>query len=168
MTITFENENDVIVYALAMVIDYARRTQYIIVVQSVWRIASVIGLTDGLATHIDNLHIRSKAYQTPVREIEQLPLEKKVATTPRDLQEDFGINNETSNSQLDRAEQVIRDTEEFLYISKRQRKEFKKKSDPLTRTRLGNILVKPLTTKRRNRLQAIPKDTPVEFLKQKK
>jgi len=145
MTITFENENDVIVYALENVIDYARRNQYIFVVQSVWWIASVIGLTDGLATHIDNLRIQSKAYQTPVREIEQLPLGKKVVATPRDLQEDFGINTETSISQLDRAEQVIRETEEFLNNSKRQRKEFKQESDPLTRTRLGKIPVKPVT-----------------------
>jgi len=150
MTIPFKNENDVIVYALEMVIDYARRNQDIFVVQSVWWIASVIELTDELAMHIDNLHIRSKAYQTPGREIGQLPLEKKVATTPRDLQEDFGINSENSNSQLDHAEQVIRETEEFLNNCKRQRKEFKKKSDLLTRTRSGKIPVKPLPKKQWN------------------
>jgi len=58
MTITFENENDVIVYALEKIISYAREHQYIFVAQSVWWIASVIGLTEGLGMHIDNLRIR--------------------------------------------------------------------------------------------------------------
>jgi len=34
-----------------------------IVAQSVWCIASLIGLTEGLGTHINNLCIRSEVYQ---------------------------------------------------------------------------------------------------------
>jgi len=65
MTITFENNNDIIIYALEKIIDYARKNQYIFVVQSVWWIASIIGLEKGLVTHIDNLCIQSEVYQAP-------------------------------------------------------------------------------------------------------
>jgi hypothetical protein len=59
MTITFENDNDIRVYALEKVICYARRTQQIFVVQCVWWLASVIGLEPSLASHIDKLHRRT-------------------------------------------------------------------------------------------------------------
>jgi len=65
MTIAFENDNDVIVYVLEKIIDYARKNQYIFVAQSVWWIASIIGLDKGLVIHIDNLRIRSEVYQAP-------------------------------------------------------------------------------------------------------
>jgi len=44
MTISFKNENDVIVYALENVIAYARINQHIFLAQSVWWIPSIIGL----------------------------------------------------------------------------------------------------------------------------
>jgi hypothetical protein len=44
MTITFENNNDVIVYSLEKVILYASRTRQIFVAQCVWWLALVIGL----------------------------------------------------------------------------------------------------------------------------
>jgi hypothetical protein len=47
MTITFENDNDVIIYALEKIISYARRTQQIFVAQCVWWLASIIGLEQG-------------------------------------------------------------------------------------------------------------------------
>jgi hypothetical protein len=59
MTITFENDNDVIVYALEKIIAYARNNQYIFLAQSIWWISSVIGLQEGLIIHIDNLKVRS-------------------------------------------------------------------------------------------------------------
>jgi hypothetical protein len=59
MTITFENDNDIIVYALEKVIAYSRRTQQILVAQCVWWLASVIGLEQGLVLHINNLHGRT-------------------------------------------------------------------------------------------------------------
>jgi len=55
MTITFENDTDIIVYALEKVISYARRTQQIFVAQCVWWLASIIGLEQGLITYVDNL-----------------------------------------------------------------------------------------------------------------
>jgi hypothetical protein len=58
MTITFEHDNDVIVYALEKIISYARDNQYIFLAQSIWWISSIIGLQQGLIIHIDNLKVR--------------------------------------------------------------------------------------------------------------
>jgi len=55
MPITFENDNDIIVYALECVIAHARRTQQIFVAQCVWWQASIIGLERDLVSHIDKL-----------------------------------------------------------------------------------------------------------------
>jgi hypothetical protein len=55
MPITFENDNDVIIYALEKVISYARRTQQIIVANCVWWLASIISLELGLINYIDTL-----------------------------------------------------------------------------------------------------------------
>jgi hypothetical protein len=56
MTITFENDNDVIVYTLENIISYARSTQQNIVAQVIWWLAAVIGLESGIVNHMDNLH----------------------------------------------------------------------------------------------------------------
>jgi hypothetical protein len=86
MTITFENDNDVIVYALEKVISYTRRTQQIFVAQCVWWLASIIGLEQGLVNHIDNLQSRINVTIVP----EQVPKkEAAVSPVPRDNQEDL-------------------------------------------------------------------------------
>src|SRR3979490_1298516 len=59
MPITFENEDDIIVFALERIISFARRTHQIFVAQCIWWLATVIGLEPKLITHIDNLHGRT-------------------------------------------------------------------------------------------------------------
>jgi hypothetical protein len=61
MTITFENDNDDIVYALEKIIYHARRTQQIFVAQCIQWLASIIGLYQGLVSYIDNQQSRFKA-----------------------------------------------------------------------------------------------------------
>jgi len=61
MTITFEDNNDVIEYALEKVISYARGTQQIFVAHCVWWLALIIGLEQGLVNYIDNLQRREDA-----------------------------------------------------------------------------------------------------------
>jgi len=65
MPITFETDNDTIVYALERIIFHARKNQYIFLAQSVWWIASIFGLQQALVIYIDNLRKRSEAYQVP-------------------------------------------------------------------------------------------------------
>jgi hypothetical protein len=60
MPITFENDNDVIVYGLDKVISYAKAYQQIIVAQCIWWLASIIKLEQELVIHIDNLHAKAK------------------------------------------------------------------------------------------------------------
>jgi len=117
MTISFENDNDVIVYPLEKIIYYARRTQQIFVAQCVWWLASIIGLEQGLTIHIDNLQKRQNilipteeetetvGHQIHPDQVAQVPRGKSVSATPRDLTE-----NQRLDRILDSAERVIQDS----------------------------------------------------------
>jgi hypothetical protein len=74
MTITFENDSDVIVYALEKIISFARENQYLFVANCTWWIAGIIGLDSGLTIYIDRL-----VSQIPVRQ------ERAISATPRDI-----------------------------------------------------------------------------------
>jgi len=102
MPITFENDKDVIIYALECVISHARRTQHILMAQCVWWLAVIIGLEQGLVSHLDRLQGQE---DTTVRE--QLP--REVSATPKDLTED------------QRIDQVLDCTEQYSGESKRIR-----------------------------------------------
>jgi len=111
MTISFENDNDVIVYALEKVISYARRTQQIFVAQCIWK----------------------REYSAPSEEcsdilhpdrIQQILLERAVSSTPRDLAED------------QRLDQVLKEAEECLATSKDIRSTWQRnRINPLPRTK---------------------------------
>jgi hypothetical protein len=58
MTISFENDNDLITYAPAKIIEHARRTQQNFIAQCVWWLASTVALEQELISYIDNLHSR--------------------------------------------------------------------------------------------------------------
>jgi len=64
MQITFENDNDVVIYALEKIQSYIRDNHYIFLAQSIWWISSIIGLQQGLLIHIDN--IREQANKAPI------------------------------------------------------------------------------------------------------
>jgi len=106
MTITFENDNDVIVYALEKIISTARRTQQIFVAQCVWWLASTIGLEKGLVVYIDNIQSRVNVSIIP----EKVPRkERTVSPIPRDNQED------------QRQDTILAECEEYLKDSRRLR-----------------------------------------------
>jgi hypothetical protein len=106
MTITFEDDNDVIVYALEKVISYARRTQQIFVAQCVWWIASIIGLEKELVIHIDNIQSRINVTIIP----EKVTINRgTVSPVPRDCQEDL------------RQDTILEECEEYLKDSRRLR-----------------------------------------------
>jgi len=182
MIVTFENENDIIVYALEKIICYARDNHYIFVAQSIRWIASIIGLSEGLATHIDNLRIRFGASQL-ISEEDQLFPEKDLPnklSKHRDLeiQESsihpervFQVNKdredsevEGSQAQLSRATTIIQSTKAFIEQSQKERKALRKKPCGLSRTRSGKVPRKPLTKKQNNRLRAIPKETLLAYI----
>jgi hypothetical protein len=144
MTITFENDNDVIVYALEKVISYARRTQQIFVAQCVWWLASVIGLEAELVNHIDNLRKRedvlkqarvSQGRRDVTEEVQssqqihpdrvtQVSVIRSVSAVPRDLTED---------QRLDR---ILEEAEEVVQNSLRDRDAVKRnRVNPLPTTK---------------------------------
>jgi len=123
MTITFENDNDIIVYALETIIAYTRGTQHIFVANCVWWLASVTRLEQGLIVHIDNLHKQSEVslakdqesttdLTTSTQETRQSsPIAigrqaRGISTVPRDIQEESRIIDEKRHIHLDRAAQV--------------------------------------------------------------
>jgi hypothetical protein len=140
MTITFENDNDVIVYALEKVISYARRTQQIFVAQFVWWLASIIGLEQGLIIHINNVQSRTEKSNQSEGQKSDRGL-REVSATPRDIQEDPRINifaedihpdrrdqiqiTDDDISRLDiqdtRHEKLVEETNSFIHLSKKAR-----------------------------------------------
>jgi len=135
MTITFENDNDVIVYTLEKIISYARQHQYIFVAQSVWWLASINGLEQGLLNYIDNLNtrqniaLREAAPQAKdtICQIDKGHYRREVSGTPRDIQEDSRIHNgSVSATRKDiaygkRADQILDRAERFIEHSERAR-----------------------------------------------
>jgi hypothetical protein len=106
MTVTFENDNDVIVYALEKIISYARKTEQIFVAQCVWWLASIIGLEQGLANYIDNIQSRTNTTVIP----DNVPsVDRTVSPIPRDIQED------------QRQDKILKECEEYLKDSRRLR-----------------------------------------------
>jgi hypothetical protein len=125
MTITFENDNDVIVYALEKVISYAKRTQQIFVAHCVWWLASIIGLETELVNRIDNLQqqedfleqarVSQQRQEIPEEDqssqqvhpdrVEQISVNRSVSAVPRDLTEDQRLDRI-----LEEAEEVIQNS----------------------------------------------------------
>jgi len=79
MPITFENNSDVIVYALEKIISFARNIQYLFVANCVWWIAGIIRLDNDLRIHIDNLTFRERTI-------------RGVSSTPRDIARNISLD----------------------------------------------------------------------------
>jgi hypothetical protein len=98
MTLTFENNNDIIIYSLEKIISFARSNQYIFLAQSVWWISSIVGLQQGLVTHIDNLR--------RLHSSKEEPCSQEVSGVPRDLPEGAQINLDFQGVHPDRISRV--------------------------------------------------------------
>jgi hypothetical protein len=158
MTITFEHDNDVIVYALEMIISYPKRTQQIFMAQCIWWLASVLRLESDFVDHIDKLHGR-----VVVKE----PIDSQVdPSASRDIEEDPQLSRKEnwihperrSQTNLDICDLDLNDTikeprpeviepiKSFLARSRKERKAFnKQKKDQLSQTRSGKIRAQPVT-----------------------
>jgi hypothetical protein len=112
MTITFENDNDVIVYALEKVISYARRTQQIFVAQCVWWLAGIIGLEETLVNHVDKLHGRTAVRKEHTTTEASNPVSQNTPKTQ---------DSEVQESKEDRQDNIIKESEKYLKDSRRLR-----------------------------------------------
>jgi hypothetical protein len=130
MTITFENDNDVIVYALEKVIAYARRTQQIFVAHCVWWLASNIGLEQGLVNYISNRQARQEVNILPEKTSDS---KGSISPVPRDIQEGK------------RQDIIVKECEEYLKDSRRLREIAALKATGRTLT--GLIIPTPISKK---------------------
>jgi hypothetical protein len=180
MTITFENDNDIIVYALEKIISFARDNHYIFLAQSIWWISSIIGLQPELVIHIDNLRNRSNQGDRQRQGSEPASKASKpdnyrenscsraVSSTPRDLQEESRNRIDYQQIHPDRIRQVncseltdhlnsvLKEAEELPRSSQAKRKRF----DPLRHTRQGKVQPHKLAKKERKRLNKIIQESP--------
>jgi len=229
MTITFDHDTKVIVYALEKIISYASENQDILLAQSVWWISSITGLQQRLVVHIDNLRNQSEVSLVKVNALSEglvalvhkrnqlFPVAtsqqaREISMVPRDNQEESRISYEsryihpdrvsqvqdTSNdvtemqciyldrvsriqdtnidvsdldlnsSEPDRKLRVVESAKQFIRKSRKERKLFKKPAILLSRMRSEKVLEYQLWTEQRNRLGAIPKDTIVDYLENRK
>jgi hypothetical protein len=127
MTISFKNDNDIIVYALEKIIAFAKHNQNIFLAQSVWWISSEIGLQVGLVVHIDSIRIRSEIAAPPTI----------VPNT---------IDKVSKETELRRQDKVLKESEEDLRDSHRLRSLATLKASGRTKT--GRI--NPLASTKQN------------------
>jgi hypothetical protein len=121
MTITFKTENDVIIFGLERIIFYTKNSHYIFLTQSVWWIASIIGLQQGLINYSDNLQSRVEITIAPADQpdtateevvrpapdlSDKVPLQRKSSPALSDLQEDLRLGCEENYIHPDRRNQV--------------------------------------------------------------
>jgi len=130
VTVTFENDDQVLVYALEKIISFARHTHYIFLAESIWLISSIIGLHQELVIQIDKLKIWS---EVPSRSVERSSVVGKVipqtsnitsqakisqrvrgvSAMPRDIQEESRSNIILWNIHQHRISQVHNTTYEL-------------------------------------------------------
>jgi hypothetical protein len=136
MTVTFENDNEVIFYALEMIISFARNSQQIFVAQCVWWLASIIGLEDALVNHIDTLH-----GQTTVRkEHTAKEVSDPVIQNTPEIQ-----GTKVLEPKEDHRDKILKECEEYLRDSRRLRRIATLKSKGKTST--GRINPTPISKK---------------------
>jgi len=104
MSITFENDTDIIIYPLEKIIVVARNTHQIVVAHCIWWLASIIGLEEDLVKHIDKLH-----GHTVVEE----PIQYQGDAPAPEIQEPVPVE-----SREERQDQVLEECEEYLRESR--------------------------------------------------
>jgi hypothetical protein len=160
MTLTFENDYNIIIYALEKILSFARRNQYIFLVQSVWWISSIIGLQQRLVTHINNLRCLHSSKDEPCSE--------EVSGVLRNLPEGTQNNLDFQGVLPDRISQVDKreDTESLDKIPKVSEESVnesvfeRKRFDPVQHTRQGKVQPRKLAEKERRRLNTIIPESP--------
>jgi len=80
MTITLENDKDVIVYTFEKIISYTQNNQDIFLAQSVWWISLIIDLQQRLVIYIDNLKVQGNIGKAAAASDTQLMNSSQLAT----------------------------------------------------------------------------------------
>jgi hypothetical protein len=150
MTITFETDDEVIVYAFEKVISYARRTQQVFVAQCVWWLVSLIGLEQGLVNYIDRLNERTIDSRNLIPEETNSPGDRDASITRRTVTEGnkvpLGVSPTPRDLEEDkRTSTILEECEEYLKDSRRLREIAALKATGRTLT--GRINPTPISKK---------------------
>jgi hypothetical protein len=97
MTITFETDNDIIVYTLEKIIFFTKENQYFFVANCAWWLSGVTGLDSDLTSFIDNLESRKRVGQ-----------QRHISMTPRDIARSVSVDQDLNEIK----EELIVATEE--------------------------------------------------------
>jgi len=65
MTITFEDDKDIIVYALETIISYDTKNLFIFLAQSIWWLSLIMGVQQRLVFYLDNLKVQGNIGKAP-------------------------------------------------------------------------------------------------------
>jgi hypothetical protein len=125
MTITFENESDVIIFAFEKVISFARENRYLFVANCVWWISGVLNLQQGLINHIDNLEARKAVVYN-----------RAISATPRDIAREVSPEDKPSDYIPDPLRRTRKGRINPLHQSKRQLKKARKASLKIEREKI--------------------------------
>jgi hypothetical protein len=114
VTITFANDNNIILYPYVLIISYTRDNEYIFLAQTIWWTASIIGLQQGLVMHIDNLRKRSEAMvrgaapqaQDTINQCDNSQQGEEKSATPYNIRGDSRLHNELGHIHPDRISQA--------------------------------------------------------------
>jgi len=174
MPVTFENNNDIIVYALECVVAHATRTQQIFVAPCVWWLASSIGLEQELVSHIDKLQGISDMIRPQDERDTNKPQDERDTNKPQDErdtnkpQDERDTNNpqherDTNKPQDEMNTTMLQDgrdcTQQYLRESKRLREIAALKVSGHTAT--GRINPLGRFEKSSRRARRIPKDVAI-------
>jgi len=137
MTISFENDNAIIVYAFEKILSYARDHQFIFLAQSIWWISSIIGLQQDLIIYIDHLRKQEDILWLEIRS--NVPDDIRIH--PDRVERIQHSDNQSSVSEIDTSStteedihnEVIENCEEFLRQSKQERKAIGRKNRQTSR-----------------------------------
>jgi hypothetical protein len=165
MTVTFQDDNSIVIYALGKILCFARQNQYIFVADCIWWIAALVGINEGQASYIDSLHhqrhievpevfgslhdsqcdliyesTKSVHERRPSPEVSYVHLDSvpNIQATNSDVSD-----LELDNSEEKREDSILASAIQFIHLSWKQRNAlWQQEGDSLSRTRSGKI-VKP-------------------------
>jgi hypothetical protein len=135
MSLSFVNDNEVIVYVAEKILSYRQWYQILLAADCVWWLGTLIGLEQGLIIHIENLHYWIKD-NTKLHGL----LSGAINThAGRQCEVD---NSKSSTSEIGQHDIILDNWEEFLLESEATRGEFYIKSRNSRRTDLAAVRAK--------------------------
>jgi len=155
MSITFNCEADVILWAFAKLLILFAERQYTFALHCIWWLASLVQLDTALRYLIEYHQFPSEN-----REIQDDKIDREISSTPRDIARDISVNSNTRKAIA---------SENYITDPLRRTRKGRINSLPQNKKQLGTARQKSiLSKKQQNRLRAIDTNTLTEYLSKRK